>query len=373
MKRPSVKRTEIKYKQIADQLLAEIRSSMKVGDRLPTEVQLAERFGIHVLTMREALRVLQDGGVIQRRQGVGTRVINPLGGKWVSIVCETNVFSPYSDSLFQRSVIYHLRQFLREANLLSRVSIGESEPGAPSTSNLTSMDLVGDIEADRLAGVLALAINPDDYWLKKLERQGTPVIGSNARFKHRVTTDPFEDISRAVRSLMDFGRRRIAYIGWSDPNRHEGMPTGLEEVRRCYPDVIRKQWIKHDIHPEKPGAGWSEFCEIWSADSEKPDALIVDDEHLMEDVEKALAQYRIRVPEDLLVVCQRTKGNPRKSSIPLIISELDPRLYAYRMADGFLRLYRGESLPNNTIAVPRMLIDDEVRNDPRLARVAAAS
>lgn len=358
------KRADTKYRQIANQLLAEIRAGMKAGDKLDPEVRLAERFEVNVLTMREALRVLQDGGVIQRQRAIGTTVVNPLGGNWVSIVCEMNVFSPHSQCLFHRSVIYHLRHFLKEAGLPSRVSIGESEPGAPSTSTLTSPDFVGDIEADRLAGVLALSVNPDDYWLQKLERRGTPVIGSNPKFTHRVMNDQFEDLSRAINALTDFGRRRVAYIGWCDPN-NKGRPSdALSELCRCYPDVLRPQWIKHDIHPEHPGAGWEDFRAIWNADSEKPDGLIVDDEHLMDDVAAALASQGIRVPEDLLVVCQRTRGNTREYPFPMIFLESDPRLYAYRMAEGFLRMYRGETLQNNTITVPRVLIDDAVRNTP---------
>lgn len=339
---------------------------MKAGDKLPPEVKLAERFEVNVLTMRDALRVLQDGGVIRRQRAIGTEVVNPMGGNWVTIVCEMNIFSPHSQCLFHRSVIYHLRHFLKEAGLPSRVSIGESEPGAPSTSSLTSLDFAGDIEADRLSGVLALSVNPNEYWLRKLERSGTPVIGSNTQFTYRVLNDLFEDISRAITALMDFGRRRIAYIGWRDPCRDGRLPDALDEITRCYPQVLRPQWIKHDIHPEHPGAGWEDFRAIWEADNEKPDGLIVDDEHLMDDVEKALALHGIRVPEDLLIVCQRTQGNTRKYAFPMIFLESDPRLYAYRMADGFLRLYRGETLPNNTITVPRMLIDDAVRNDPRV-------
>lgn len=360
------KRADTKYRQIANQLLAEIRAGMKAGDKLDPEVKLAERFGVNVLTMREALRVLQEGGVIQRQRAIGTTIVNPLGGNWVSIVCEMNVFSPHSQCLFQRSVIYHLRHFLREAGLPSRISIGESEPGAPSTSNLTSLDFVSDIEADRLAGVLALSLNPDEQWLQKLERRGTPVIGSNSRFAHRVMNDQFEDLNRAITTLMDFGRRRIAYIGWRDPSRDGRLPDALDELRRCYPGVLRPHWIQHDIHPEHAGAGRDDFRAIWEADTEKPDGLIVDDEHFMDDVAQTLAREGIRVPEDLLVVCQRTQGNTREYPFPMIFLESDPRLYAYRMADGFLRLYRGETLPNNTITVPRMLIDDAVRNDPRL-------
>lgn len=48
-----------------------------LGDRLPSEPALAQRLGISRPTLREALRLLEDDGVIVRRHGVGTFVAAP--------------------------------------------------------------------------------------------------------------------------------------------------------------------------------------------------------------------------------------------------------------------------------------------------------
>ncbi len=48
-----------------------------LGDRLPSEPALAQRLGISRPTLREALRLLEDEGVIVRRHGVGTFVAAP--------------------------------------------------------------------------------------------------------------------------------------------------------------------------------------------------------------------------------------------------------------------------------------------------------
>ncbi len=48
-----------------------------LGDRLPSEPALAQQLGISRPTLREALRLLEDEGMIVRRHGVGTFVTAP--------------------------------------------------------------------------------------------------------------------------------------------------------------------------------------------------------------------------------------------------------------------------------------------------------
>ena len=50
--------------------------SLQVGDRLPTETEICQQFDASRYTVREALRRLQDLGLIERRQGSGSVVIS---------------------------------------------------------------------------------------------------------------------------------------------------------------------------------------------------------------------------------------------------------------------------------------------------------
>ena len=51
-----------------------IQRDMKPGDRLPTETELAERFGVSRSTLREAMKFLRAENVVVIRQGSGTFV-----------------------------------------------------------------------------------------------------------------------------------------------------------------------------------------------------------------------------------------------------------------------------------------------------------
>lgn len=65
------------YLELAEVLQREIESDIyPVGTRMPTELELCNRFTVSRFTVREALRRLIDNGMVLRRQGSGTVVVS---------------------------------------------------------------------------------------------------------------------------------------------------------------------------------------------------------------------------------------------------------------------------------------------------------
>jgi DNA-binding GntR family transcriptional regulator len=74
-KRPLRKSRKLAVDMVRDALREPIASgSFAAGDRLPSEVELAQRYGVSRLTLREAVRGLVEEGYLSRRQGDGTFV-----------------------------------------------------------------------------------------------------------------------------------------------------------------------------------------------------------------------------------------------------------------------------------------------------------
>ena len=64
-----------KHGLVARALTSEIQGGKyQVGDRLPSEPQLSERFGVSRHTVRAALRTLNQQGLVSSQQGIGTQV-----------------------------------------------------------------------------------------------------------------------------------------------------------------------------------------------------------------------------------------------------------------------------------------------------------
>ncbi len=64
-----------KYYQLARTLSEQIAAgSLKLNDQLPTEEMLCDMYGVSRGTVREAVRLLQEEGLIRRERGRGTFV-----------------------------------------------------------------------------------------------------------------------------------------------------------------------------------------------------------------------------------------------------------------------------------------------------------
>ena len=88
------------YRKISDTLLEGIRGGkFPVGSFLPGELELINRYGASRHTIREALRVLEDMGLVKRQRGRGTLVISTdANPAYVQMVRSPSELFSYPDS-----------------------------------------------------------------------------------------------------------------------------------------------------------------------------------------------------------------------------------------------------------------------------------
>jgi GntR family transcriptional regulator len=69
---------ELLYVVVADYLAAQVADgALKPGQRLPSERQLAESYGVAYMTVRRAMKELRERGVVVSVHGKGTFVAQP--------------------------------------------------------------------------------------------------------------------------------------------------------------------------------------------------------------------------------------------------------------------------------------------------------
>jgi len=75
MSKAKTRRSRLRYQEVANSLLGQIANNQyPIGAMLPSELELCQQFSVSRYTIREALRRLDDMGVVSRRQGSGTMV-----------------------------------------------------------------------------------------------------------------------------------------------------------------------------------------------------------------------------------------------------------------------------------------------------------
>src|SRR5438874_5898071 len=90
-----------KYLEVYTALRRDLQSGRwKHGDRMPTEAELVETFGVSRITVARAMRDLQAAGLVKRRAGSGTFATSPgmasrqSFGLLIPDLGETEIFEP---------------------------------------------------------------------------------------------------------------------------------------------------------------------------------------------------------------------------------------------------------------------------------------
>lgn len=110
-----------RYSRIHKELVGRIAAGRyPVGSLMPTEVELAGEFETSRFTMREALRALTEDGYVERRQGMGTRVISakPQSGYFQSFESLRELFQVAVDTYM---VILGQQEVILDRELAQRV------------------------------------------------------------------------------------------------------------------------------------------------------------------------------------------------------------------------------------------------------------
>ncbi len=117
------------YQDIIEQIIGLIRrGDLEVGDRLPSERELAERFGVSRQSVREALRAMEVIGLIETRHGGGSHITD------VNIAPFLNMLAPIF--LAKKGFEYELL----ELRFMLEVKAAELAAGSEQTEMLATIE-----------------------------------------------------------------------------------------------------------------------------------------------------------------------------------------------------------------------------------------
>lgn len=339
------------HRVIYARLRREIAVDYRPGDVLPSQNQLARRFNVSFLTVREALSILAEDGVIERRRGRKTVVVEPAGNQHVAVLIEQDIADPRTSYFFRR-LPQALRATLRERGYRVRLYAGLAAPGEDNDhlferERSTCPEFLEDLEAGDIRAVVIVG-GSSPRLVRDLRERRIPVVGQDRFVEHRVNVDMDQLTRMGIDHLLAHGRRRLAFMSWGNPSailRH-ARERGLD---------LNVDWIRCDLPPSAPGAGWDEFREIWSASRERPDGLLITDGVLFADALHAMIEAHVRVPEELMVVTHDTVGAPFWAPFRISRILVDPVRMAQDMASILVKLIDCRPVDDPSRHVPLFL------------------
>jgi GntR family transcriptional regulator, transcriptional repressor for pyruvate dehydrogenase complex len=207
--------TPIERKKVSAQILDELKRMIKekefpADSKLPSENELAKMFGVSRSPIREALRVLEAGGLVESRQGGG------------SYVREVNLVSMLD------SVTFEMISIDQVYDLLEMRTVVETEAAAFAALRATSEE-VGKIK-DAL-----------DAFAAKMEDDQS--IGSEAdfQFHHEIVKashNPF--LLQSVESLRELYQRSLNFSLKQNIGRARKRKQVYEEHLKIYEAIMEQ-------------------------------------------------------------------------------------------------------------------------------------
>lgn len=288
-----------KYQRIASTLQEEIKAGkFTSGQMLPTEEQLTLRFDASRQTVRQALSVLVDAGLITKQRGSGSRVrADALPQRSGNIA----VIATYiSDYIFPG--ILREAQSVFAANQYSAILSATRNSVYHERAILTDL-LNKPIDGILVEGTKTALPNPNLDLYQKLTQRNIPIVFFNGFYADlpgsiSVYADNAGGGYELVQHLLQKGHTSIAGIFKSDDiqghERYSGYITALRDAGRMIPDSS-VFWYTTESRDEM-------FTEELARKIAECSGVVCYNDEIAFRLIPLLLSHGIRVPEDVAVV-----------------------------------------------------------------------
>lgn len=224
-----------KYQLLVDWIKEQIASgSVKRGEKLHSENQLCEMFGISRQTVRQALGLLEAEGFLERRRGSGTFIRRERRSHESRTI---GVISTYTDDYIFPSIIRGIESVLMREHYAMQLSFTHNR--VENELLAVRQMIAGGVDGIIVEPTKSSLPNPNIALYEEAQAAGIAVLFFNARYPSLpfpcVCLDDRAAGREATRYLIGRGHRNIAGIFLSDDQqghlRYAGYLDALLEAR----------------------------------------------------------------------------------------------------------------------------------------------
>lgn len=294
-----------KYVQLFEVLKRDIDQGVyQNGQRLPGENEMAEQYGMSRQTVRQALSLLEQERLIERRQGSGTYVHKLEARRRRS--WNVGVIATYISEYIFPSILRGIEGELSEEGFFPLLSATKNRV---ENERKILEDYMGkNIDGLIVEGTKSALPNPNLPLYEKLEQMGIPVVFFNSCYPAldhavSVTMDDAGGGYQAVMCLVAKGHRNIAGIFKNDDmqglRRYEGYTRGLLESGL----PLRDSWVTWFNSENRESLLTDEYGVSRLLETIAPcTAVVCYNDEVAVKLEKAMTTRGLQVPKDKALI-----------------------------------------------------------------------
>ena len=226
---------EPKYQSVAESLRHDIATgNYKDGDALLTEAELKQKFGVSRQTVRQAISLLENDGLVLRRRGSGTYVNH--GARKHGGVLSVGVITTYITDYIFPSIVRGVEEVLSAESCI--MSLSATYNRADHERSLLQRILESPLDGLIVEGTKTALPNPNTGLYEKLWERNIPCVFINGYYPQLpksvyVITDDEAGGRMTAAYLAKRGFTRIGGIFKSDDMqghlRYQGFFAELQE------------------------------------------------------------------------------------------------------------------------------------------------
>ncbi|MBQ6471960.1 MAG: GntR family transcriptional regulator [Victivallales bacterium] len=298
-----------KFQQVYDLILRGLKDGIfQVGDRLPSERQLAERLKVNIATVRRGYRELTLAGIVEKKVGSGAYLRQALEtsfeDKPVTFALCSRVWSFTEQFLKAIPGVMSARHrnyrlVIQDSGNFQEVLASNIQYGMPTIFldglPLSSLDTV--LQAPHLSVVMS----------RRCDRQGVP----------SVLCEDAQGMQRLVKHLQERGHRRIAILFNNIADEDTQIDSWRTALGEDYSPKLRiplfPQGHTVDDQEEPMDLARENILREWQR--RKFTALVALSDELAAGAIAGLANAGVRIPQDVAIA---SVGNTRlsRSTVP---------------------------------------------------------
>lgn len=298
-----MKNEKTKYQDLIDYIMSLVESGeLAPGGKLASENELSRQFGISRQTVRMAIGILEERGVLRRVKGSGTYLCDRRRES-LERRNRIAVVTTYVDSYIFPKIIQGIEETLFERGYSVQIAFTNNSPEREKSvlEDIISRD---DVAGMIVEGTKSGLPNPNISFYRRLRERRIPIIFINTYYPEldvpHVSLDDVQAARKAVDYLIEKGHRNIGAILKLDDGqgrqRYLGYLQAMDKAGLAVTDS-RIVWIDTDESKQLA------YCTDKILNRlESCSAMFCYNDQIAFQLVRILGDRGIRVPEDVSLI-----------------------------------------------------------------------